>query len=297
MKRLLSLAGLTTGALFLSSCVTTPYETAFNACEAEADRCYRICEDIPDERGYIQCQSHCDSTANRCFDQARLAYQTQYYGYGNLGYGPGFGAPWYGRYGSWYPSYGFFYDYRAFDRYGYRRLRAHPPGYRLPAYRPPGGFYQQPRGPRGGYGQPRRGDNPPPRGNYQPPVTQPPAGQPASPPPRDFDSVPGRRSGDRLDRDRRRSQSGPRTQPQPQSGYTPPAQSAPRPSYSPPPQPAPQPNYTPPPQAAPQPSYTPPPSSPAPAPQPRYTPPPRSSEDGRQRPPSPREPRPQEQPQ
>ncbi|HBS33314.1 MAG TPA: hypothetical protein DEA40_16545, partial [Parvularcula sp.] len=138
MQKLLGIAGLSIGALFLSSCVTTPYESAFNACEAEADRCYRICEDIPDERGYVQCQSHCDGAADRCFDQAADAYQNQYYGYGSYGYG----SPYYGRYGSWYPNYGFYYDYSYFDRYGYRRQRAHPPGYQPPGYRPPGGYYQ-----------------------------------------------------------------------------------------------------------------------------------------------------------
>ncbi len=228
MGRFLGLAGLSTGALFLSSCVTTPYETAFNACEAEADRCYAICENIPDERGYVQCQSHCDSTANRCFDQAYDAYQNQNYGYGNYGYGSGYGSPWYGRYGSWYPSYGFYYDYRSYDRYGYRKKRPHPPGYGWGNRPPRGGNNNQPRPPRGG--SPSGG----------PPSGPPPVGQPRPEP--DF----GKR--------------------QPRREWTPPPGNPPapvRPNFTPPPQSAPPPSLTPPPASPPPPTprTTPPPRS------------------------------------
>lgn len=203
MKNLLGLSALATGGLLLSSCVTTPYETAFNGCENEANSCYRICEDIPDERGYIQCQEHCDQSANRCFDQAYAAYQNQNYGYGNYGYGSRYGSPWYGRYGSWYPSYGFYLGYNNYDRYGHRKRKPHPPGYGS-GYQPPrGGYNNPPRPPRGGYNNPPSGSNNPPRpprggynnprpprGGNQPPIGQPPAGQPPSSPPPSYTPPP-----------------------------------------------------------------------------------------------------------
>ncbi|MFZ5619086.1 MAG: hypothetical protein ACOZAA_17370, partial [Pseudomonadota bacterium] len=68
MQKLYWLSGAVGGTLLLSSCVTYPYESAFSSCESEANACYRLCEDIPDERGYIACQAHCDRDIDRCFD-------------------------------------------------------------------------------------------------------------------------------------------------------------------------------------------------------------------------------------
>lgn len=121
MGKVVWLAGSVTGALFLSSCVTYPYQSAFSSCESEANACYRFCEEIPDEGGYIACQSHCDRDIDRCFDQAYSPYSSGY-GYGSYGYS----SPWYGRYGSWYPDQGYFLSFNYYDRYGYRKKRYSP---------------------------------------------------------------------------------------------------------------------------------------------------------------------------
>ncbi len=124
MTKVFWLGGSITGALLLSSCVTYPYQSAFSSCESEANACYRLCEEIPDEGGYLACQSHCDRDIDRCFDQAYSPYSS---GYDYSGYG--YGSPWYGRYGSWYPDNGYFLSFNYYDRYGYRKKRHPPSGY------------------------------------------------------------------------------------------------------------------------------------------------------------------------
>lgn len=124
MENLIKLTGAAVGGLFLASCVTYPYQTAFTSCEQEANSCYRVCEDIPDESGYVACQSHCDRSIDRCFDQAYTPYRSGY-GYGYTSYG--YSSPWYGRYGSWYPDTGYYLSFNYYDRYGYRKKRHHPP--------------------------------------------------------------------------------------------------------------------------------------------------------------------------
>ena len=121
VKNLFGLAGVAFGGLFLASCVTYPYDTAFNSCEREANSCYRLCEDIPDEGGYVACQQHCDRDIDRCFDQAYSPYSNSYY------YGSSYPSPWYGRYGSWYPNTGYYFTFNSYDRYGYRRNKRHHP--------------------------------------------------------------------------------------------------------------------------------------------------------------------------
>ncbi|MCB2097406.1 MAG: hypothetical protein KDE05_07225, partial [Parvularculaceae bacterium] len=121
MRNLFGLAGVGFGGLFLASCVTYPYDTAFSSCEREANACYRLCEDIPDEGGYVACQAHCDRDIDRCFDQAYTPYSGGYY-YGGYGYS----SPWYGQYGSWYPNSGYYLSFNSYDRYGYRRKRHDP---------------------------------------------------------------------------------------------------------------------------------------------------------------------------
>jgi len=123
MENLVKLTGAAIGGLFLASCVTYPYQSAFTSCEQEANSCYRVCEDIPDESGYIACQSHCDRSIDRCFDQAYTPYRSGY-GYGYTSYG--YSSPWYGRYGSWYPDSGYYLSFNFYDRYGYRQKRHHP---------------------------------------------------------------------------------------------------------------------------------------------------------------------------
>ncbi len=153
MQKVLGLAGVIGGGLLLSSCVTYPYESAFNSCEGEANSCYRVCEDIPDEDGYVNCQNHCDRASDRCFDQAYSSYSSSY-GYGG---GYGYGSPWYGRYGSWYPDSGYFLSFNYYDRYGHRKKRHHPRrDWDDNDHRPPPG---------GGYNPPGGGNNPPGSGN------------------------------------------------------------------------------------------------------------------------------------
>jgi hypothetical protein len=290
MRNLAGLAGLTTGALFLSSCVTYPYESAFSSCERQANDCYRICEDIPDERGYVNCQNYCDRDIDRCFDSAYSSYQSSYYGYGSsygYGYSP---SPWYGRYGTWYPSYGYALSFSTYDRYGYRKRRHNPPRYDGSPQRDR--YYGQP-----GRGQTRdpsyrqqQGSRSPRGGQTQQPYPQtggqqggPAPGVPpvATPPPSSSDYRRGRRPPSPRDGDGRRiapTEDPPEDRFQgrggrmmdgtpsareyrgvPQPGYTPPP--APAPSYDPPRQSDPAPSYAPPPQqSAPQPDYSPAPS-------------------------------------
>lgn len=122
MRHFIGLAGAAAGGLFLASCETYPYQSAFSSCESEANACYRLCEDIPDERGYVACQAHCDRDIDRCFDTAYSSYYTSYNYYGGYGYS----SPWYGRYGSWYPDTGYYLSFNYYDRYGYRKKRHKP---------------------------------------------------------------------------------------------------------------------------------------------------------------------------
>jgi hypothetical protein len=230
MRKLFLFAGAVGGGLLLSSCVTYPYETAFSSCESEANSCYRVCEDIPDEAGYVNCQSHCDRSIDRCFDQAYSPYSSSY-GYG---YGYGYGSPWYGRYGSWYPDSGYFLSFNYYDRYGYRKKRHHPR---------------------------RDWDNPPPGGGYTPPGS---GNNPGSARPREIDRP---RSTNRYRQRTSPPISGPNA---PNSGGTaPPSYSQPRaPRTATPPsgsQPTytPAPNYTPPPATNPAPNSSPPPDRPS----------------------------------
>lgn len=211
MRNLLKLGGAAVGGLFLASCVTYPYDTAFSSCESEANACYRLCEDIPDEGGYVACQAHCDRDIDRCFDQAYSPYSSGYYGYGS---GYGYSSPWYGQYGSWYPGSGYYLSFNYYDRYGYRKKRHHPH---------PGGDWN---------------NNHPPGGNNPPPRTEPriPPGE------REFDRP---RKPNRYYRPNNSPPSGSSSvSPAPQPTYTPPPREPRRVTPS---QPQPQPTYTPPP--------------------------------------------------
>lgn len=244
MRKIIGLTGAAGGCLLLSSCVTYPYDSAFNSCEREANDCYRVCEDIPDENGYVRCQSHCDRDIDRCFDQAYSPYNSGYgYGYGG---GYGYGSPWYGRYGSWYPDSGYFLSFNYYDRYGYRK-RKHRPGRDWNDHHPPGGGGYHPPGGGGGGGG---------GGGYHPPGSGSGNNNPPNSGPREIDRP---RTPNRY---RQRSSppiSGPSAAPN--SGGS----SAP-PTYSPPPRPVSppsggsQPGYTPP--ASPPPTYNPPPDRP-----------------------------------
>ncbi len=225
MKNLLRLGGAGVGGLFLASCVTYPYQSAFSSCESEASACYRLCEDIPDEGGYVACQSHCDRDIDRCFDQAYSPYKTGY-GYGG---GYGYSSPWYGQYGSWYPSSGYFLSFNYYDRYGYRKKRHHPHDNDWNGNHPP--------------------RNPPPNSNPRP--ERPPQGQPRTFP-----------NGEReIDRPRKPNRYYRRDVPNnPAPAASPSTSPSSQPAYTPPPK---QPRRVTP--SAPQPAYTPPPSSPPPA--------------------------------
>lgn len=233
MQNFIRVGGAAVGGLFLASCVTYPYQSAFSSCESEASACYRICEDIPDEGGYVACQSHCDHDIDRCFDQAYSPYASGY-GYGS-GYGSGYGysSPWYGQYGSWYPGSGYYLSFNSYDRYGYRKKRHHP--------HPDGG----------GGGWTGGGNNHPPSGN--PPPNSTPRGEPRIPP--------GEREIDRPRKPNRyyRRDLPNTTAPAESSSPTP----SPQPRYVAPPR---EPRRVTPSQPQPsQPAYTPPPSSPPPA--------------------------------
>lgn len=228
MRNFLKLGGAAAGGLFLASCVTYPYQSAFSSCESEASACYRLCEDIPDEGGYVACQSHCDHDIDRCFDQAYSPYASGY-GYGGYGGGYGYSSPWYGQYGSWYPGSGYYFSYGGYDRYGYRKKRHHP--------HPNGG-----------------GNNRPPQGN--PPPNSNPRGEPRTPPgEREFDRPRKPNRYYRRDLPGNSAPAGsPATSPAPQPRYVPPSReprrvtpSAPQPTYTPPPQ---QPSSSPPPAGA-----------------------------------------------
>ncbi|MEK7265786.1 MAG: hypothetical protein AAB227_06775 [Pseudomonadota bacterium] len=233
MRNFLKLGGAAAGGLFLASCVTYPYQSAFSSCDSEASACYRLCEDIPDEDGYVACQSHCDRDSDRCFDQAYSPYSSGY-GYGG---GYGYSSPWYGQYGSWYPGGGYYMSYNYYDRYGYRKKRHHP-------HPNDGGW--------------NGGGN-----NHPPSSTPPPDSNPRIPRgEREIDQPRRPNRYYRRDVPNNAAPSGsPSATPAPQPRYAPPPReprrvtpSAPQPSYTPPPQPT----YTPPLQ---QPSYTPPPAS------------------------------------
>lgn len=101
----------TFGALFLSGCVTTyPYQTAFDACDAEAGACYRYCEEAGLSEGeYASCHADCEVGANRCFADAYDRYSYNRSAYGGSYYAPSW--PWYGRYGAWGPSSGYYFGF------------------------------------------------------------------------------------------------------------------------------------------------------------------------------------------
>lgn len=121
--------GATAVLLLLSGCVTYPYQTAFDACDAEAGACYRYCEEAALSDGeYAACHSDCEVGANRCFAGAydRYSYSSAYSG---SYYAPSW--PWYGRYGAWGPSSGYYFDFtywggssRYYDPY-YRNRHQH----------------------------------------------------------------------------------------------------------------------------------------------------------------------------
>ncbi|WP_375206285.1 hypothetical protein [Hyphococcus sp.] len=92
----------------LAGCATYPYQSAFDACDAEAGACYRYCEEAGLGVGeYAACHADCETGANRCFANA----------YDRYSYGAASGAyyspswPWYGRYGAWGPSRGYYFDF------------------------------------------------------------------------------------------------------------------------------------------------------------------------------------------
>lgn len=264
MKNLAGLVSVGFGGLFLASCVTYPYETGFTSCEREANACYRLCEDIPDEGGYVACQSHCDRDIDRCFDQAYSPYSNSYY-YGSYGYP----SPWYGRYGSWYPNSGYYLSFNYYDRYGYRKKRHHPNEWR------DGRGGRDWRDNRSGRDWREDRDRNPPTGSTPPPNTdgagpRPSDGNPRGGPRR-------QRDGERLiDRPQRPNRYYRRNSTPSNAGATPsPSTSpalAPRPAYTPPPSSPP--TYSRPPRQ-PRPSAPPPSAQPsAPPSQPAAAPPP-----------------------
>ncbi len=96
--------------LMLAGCVTYPYQTAFDACDAEAGACYRYCEEVAgDERDYSACHAECEVGANQCFASAYDRYSYNSSAYGGSYYAPSW--PWYGRYGAWGPTNGYYFDF------------------------------------------------------------------------------------------------------------------------------------------------------------------------------------------
>ena len=115
---------LAPGFLLLAGCVTYPYQTAFDTCDAEAGACYRYCEEVAYTDGeYAACHADCEVGANACFANAYERYS--YSAYDDPYYSsPSW--PWYGRYGAWGPSRGYYFDYSyrsGSGRYGYPRDR------------------------------------------------------------------------------------------------------------------------------------------------------------------------------
>ncbi len=96
----------------LAGCITYPYQTAFDSCDAGAGACYRYCEDVADnDYEYGRCHADCENEANACFAGAydNYTYNAGAGAYGGSYYQPSW--PWYGRYGAWGPSNGFYFDY------------------------------------------------------------------------------------------------------------------------------------------------------------------------------------------
>ena len=59
----------------LAGCATYPYQSAFDACDAEAGACYRYCEEAGLGVGeYASCHADCETGANRCFANAYDRY-------------------------------------------------------------------------------------------------------------------------------------------------------------------------------------------------------------------------------
>lgn len=96
--------------MLLAGCITYPYQSAFDACDAEAGACYRYCEDVAaDDRDYAACHADCEFGANQCFADAYDRYSYGGSAYSGAYYQPSW--PWYGRYGAWGPSNGYYFDF------------------------------------------------------------------------------------------------------------------------------------------------------------------------------------------
>ncbi|WP_395076187.1 hypothetical protein [Hyphococcus sp.] len=174
--------------ILLAGCVTYPYQTAFDSCDAEAGACYRYCEDIVDSDYQLgACHNECDNDANQCFASAYDSYSYGGSAYGGSYYQPSW--PWRGRYGAWGPTNGYYFDFSYYGgSHGYdrpRRGRGHGGGRgghgggshgsgghgsgghgggNQGSGTPPndGGGQRPPRGPRGGEDVDQTGDYPTP---------------------------------------------------------------------------------------------------------------------------------------
>jgi hypothetical protein len=168
--------------MLLTGCITYPYQTAFDSCDAEAGACYRYCEDVAASDYELgACHNECDNDANQCFASAYDSYSYDGSAYGGAYSQPSW--PWYGRYGAWGPGSGFYFDFSYYGgSHGYdrpRRGRGHGGGRggRGGGYgggsqgsggqgsgNPPndGGGQRPPRGPRGGEDVDQTGDYPTP---------------------------------------------------------------------------------------------------------------------------------------
>ncbi|MEM8770733.1 MAG: hypothetical protein AAGD92_03685 [Pseudomonadota bacterium] len=183
-------------SLFMLGGCVSYYETAFDACDAEAGACYRACEVSEDEEQLRRCHASCEERANICFDEVYAAQQ--YDRSPGYAYGP---RPYYGPYGFWRPGLGYSYSFGFYDNYprSYRdRYRSYPyyGGYRYPYYRdyyPGRGLGRGGRGRgdrrRNDDGGSRGGPGRPPGANPPPPNRTPPPRRPTSPPP-DFSPAP-----------------------------------------------------------------------------------------------------------
>ncbi|MFC2953522.1 hypothetical protein ACFOOP_16410 [Marinicaulis aureus] len=180
---------LASAALFLvAGCVTYPYQSAFDTCDAEAGACYRYCEEVSySDRDYASCHADCEVGANRCFAESYDRYS-----YSGASYAPSW--PWYGRYGAWGPSSGYYFDFsywsgsgRYYDPYyqdrhryngrrGRDRDRDYPRGRDRDGKdgKPGGGAYAPPSGSPAAQNpnRPRQPPNGKPRGPGETPYTQ-----------------------------------------------------------------------------------------------------------------------------
>jgi hypothetical protein len=209
MKKLTGVTSAAGGALFLASCVTYPYESAFQRCDNAAAQCYRGCEQYEGDSSGSRCRSDCEYSADRCFDSAYEPYRSGY-AYGGYGYGGGYSSPWYGQWGYWQPGAGYYYSYpRGAPYYYHKPARPRPdyygrrPGTDRPGYKatPPSGQPRvapppqsapptQPSQPT--YSAPPQQQQPPPTYSAPPPTYSPPPQQPRDkrPPPGDRPNPP-----------------------------------------------------------------------------------------------------------